>query len=86
MSKHKPRSLDEADVDLELAIQEATDQVRRYCQRLPHGRVDLAMRVTRYNRVTIACEHKVTADSLTGEDIERIMAEKPTKREVTRCR
>lgn len=71
---HKYRDLDEVDVELE----EALDAIRTRARRLSRGRV-IAV-IERQDRVTVA--HRVEVDQLTDGDLERVMTEKPRKREV----
>ena len=70
-AKHKPRSLDEVDVELETAIERIRDRVAR----TERGRV-IAV-IEREDRVTVA--HRVQVDGLTEGDIERTMQERPRR-------
>lgn len=71
---HRPRSLDEVDVELE----EALAAIRTRAQRLPRGRV-IAV-IERQDRVTVG--HRVEVDQLTEADVEQVMTERPRRRGV----
>lgn len=58
-----------ADLQFDVAVAKA----RQYCERLKQGRVTLVLH--RYDGETV--DHEVDADSLTEEEIDRLMREKP---------
>jgi hypothetical protein len=70
---HKYRDLDAVDVELEQAL----DAIRARAQRLPRGRV-IAV-IERQDHVTVW--HRVEVEQMTERDVERVMTEKPRKRE-----
>lgn len=68
---------------IDVGLEEAIEDTRRWCARLKHGRLFLVLNVIG-GRVA---EHRLEADSLTVEDLERLMQEPPKVRAgVSRCR
>jgi len=71
MKTHSTTPQPGLDVDLERAVED----LRRYCARLSCGRVFLT--VERYERSTVG--YYLRVDALTSEDVERLMREPPCK-------
>jgi diphthamide synthase (EF-2-diphthine--ammonia ligase) len=69
VSKYRPHSLEEVDVELEEAIERLRDKVRH----IRHGRVIVT--VERFRAETVG--YRVGVDPMTEDDMERLMREPP---------